>query len=355
MQKVLVLIPSKNAKGGISNYYLVLKEYLSSNYTYFVRGARKQPFRGPKLFLLLLYIFDIIRFIIKLSMSKIDVILLNTSLGKAGMYRDAVFILIAKMFRKQVIVFFRGLDISIQDQISKKYKRVFKIFFKSDKIISLSTAFNDKLSAAGFIGNLYKETTVIENDISSYFLKKDFNSNIIKLIYLARIEKEKGIYELAIAFDKLQKKFDNISLSYVGDGNDLKSLKEFVLEKNISNIDFKGYLYGENKYKAYAMSHIYILPSYSEGIPNSLLEAMALGCPSVVTNVGGISDFFQDEVNGKLLSAPPQPNDIYNACVELISDEEKLFKISQTNINYAMENFPASKVAKRLDAIIQQI
>jgi glycosyltransferase involved in cell wall biosynthesis len=103
------------------------------------------------------------------------------------------------------------------------------------------------------------------------------------------------------------------------------------------------------------MSHIYILPSYSEGIPNSLLEAMALGCPSVVTNVGGISDFFQDEVNGKLLSAPPQPNDIYNACVELISDEEKLFKISQTNINYAMENFPASKVAKRLDAIIQQI
>jgi len=354
VKKTLILSPHFETKGGIANYYNLLSKYLDESFSFLTRGARKQPFTGPKLFLTLLYFWDYIRFIHYLLTKKTDVVLINTSLGLTGLYRDAIFILISKLFKKEVITYFRGLDINIQKQIHSKYKTIFKIFYKSDKIISLSGSFNELLKLNGYNGKIFRENTLIDNNIVNWFTQKNFKELKIKILFLARVEKEKGIMELIHAFEMLYNRRKNVELNIVGDGMFLANAKEYVEHNNLNSINFKGYLQGNEKYDQYKSNHIYILPSYSEGLPNSLLEAMAFGFPSVVTEVGGIPDVFTNILNGKLIKSPPKTEDIIEALDCLIEDPDELEIISKRNHKYAVDNFLANNVAKRLNEIINE-
>jgi glycosyltransferase involved in cell wall biosynthesis len=122
-----------------------------------------------------------------------------------------------------------------------------------------------------------------------------------------------------------------------------------VKEKNIPNVNFKGYLRGAQIQEVFRNATIYIFPTnYGEGMPTSVLEAMAFGLPVLTSPIGGINDFFQDGEMGFLIN-PTDINTYVEKIIWLLTEDKQMSQISVNNYEYAKEHFYASEVCKKLE------
>lgn len=357
--KVLILIPHKEARGGITNYYYTLKKYFSIEVKYLLRGARKLPYNQGFVKEYARIISDIIKFTFILITQRISLIQTTTSLVPKAVIRDGIFILIAKLLGKKVIVFYRGWNIEYAEKVGQK-KLYRSIFFKADAVIVLSELAKSTLENWGYKNKIFMETTLVDEELIKNVDPDSFNSkynNInssIRLLFLARIEKAKGIFELMEAYRLLQEKYNNLELVIAGDGREENNLKKIVKDKNIQNVTFTGFVSGDTKVNNYLDAHIFVFPSYTEGMPNSVLEAMAFGLPVVTTPVGGLVDFFENDKHGYFID-DLKPEPFSKVVTNLLEDKEKMMSISKYNYEYAKKRFLASSVAKRNEAIIEEV
>lgn len=118
------------------------------------------------------------------------------------------------------------------------------------------------------------------------------------LCFVGRIVPQKGVNELLNAFISLNK--NDLYLLVVGPPDEINHLDQITLQKakSLPNIIFTGSVDDPERY--HASADFFILPSYREGFPNTILEAGALGIPSIVTNINGMADLVEDKVNGFL-------------------------------------------------------
>lgn len=288
----------------------------------------------------------------------VDIVHANPSLLLNAILREGLFILVAKAHKKKVLVFFHGWNKSFEKAIEKR--RLFlmlfrKIYGNADAFIVLASEFGEKLSDWGFKQKIYIETTSIDDELSR---NVDVNKKIeipsvnhaVTILFLSRIEKEKGIYQAIDAIDILFKKNVNILLIIAGDGSELDHCKEYVRRKSIENINFVGYVIGKQKQDVFLKADIYLFPTYGEGCPITVLEAMAFGLPVVTRNVGGLRDFFEDGKHGFVTES--KCPEVYAFLLEkLITNKSLRHEISLFNYKYAQENFLASDVTKRIETI----
>lgn len=356
-EKILILVPGKDTIGGISNYYNALRSKFSMNVEYLLRGARNWPNRGGFFKELYRMIRDIYLFSKKLNDENIRIVHTNTSLDTWDMIRDGIFVSIAKWKNKKVIIFFRGWSHSVRQKIGKRYLWLFKFFVdKSDCCIVLSEWEKHQLQEWGYKKQIFVETTLvddalIENISSEYIISKYRNGNSnINLLFLSRIEKTKGIYEALDTYILLKKGQPYLHFIIAGDGFELENVKNKVKNEDIQDITFKGFVKGEEKIQVFNESHLFLFTSYSEGMPNAVLEAMAFGIPVVTTNVGGLSDFFIDRENGYIVTENV-PSVLADKIDSLIIDKELILEIALNNFKLANERFYSSKVVKRLESI----
>lgn len=139
----------------------------------------------------------------------------------------------------------------------------------------------------------------------SYFEKKDkiiarkklnLKENKKYGLFLGRIKTTKGIRELLDAV-----KGEKIELLLIGDGVDTDKYKEYVKENNLDNVHFLGQKFGEEKKLYLSACDFLILPSYTEGAPVVLMEAIAKNLPVIATDVGGISKMIKDGREGIII------------------------------------------------------
>lgn len=130
------------------------------------------------------------------------------------------------------------------------------------------------------------------------------NSEVPALLYVGRLDNEKGIPVLLSSVSMLERKGYEVKLTLLGDGRDRFYLEELAKSLGISDrVDFKGFVSQEAVSKALGESDIFVLPSFAEGIPVSFMEAMASGVPVVGTSVGGISELVIDHQTGLVVPA----------------------------------------------------
>jgi teichuronic acid biosynthesis glycosyltransferase TuaC len=123
------------------------------------------------------------------------------------------------------------------------------------------------------------------------------------LLFVGRLEKEKGLEELVAAYrDLITKSSESISLAFLGDGSFRESLAEQV--KELKNVHLLGNRPAEDVARYLAAANVLVLPSWAEGTPNVVLEALAAGRPIVATHVGGIPDVVRHDCTGLLV--PPR-------------------------------------------------
>lgn len=141
------------------------------------------------------------------------------------------------------------------------------------------------------------------------------------LVFLGQFGRRKGIFDLLAALAALKVRFPEIRLQCGGDG-DIPGVVARAEELGLSdNIEVLGWVSGVAKQRVLAEGTIYVLPSYAEGLPISVLEAMEAGMPVVATTVGGIPDAIEDGMEGFLVS-PGDINCLVNRISQLLQDSD---------------------------------
>lgn len=137
------------------------------------------------------------------------------------------------------------------------------------------------------------------------------------VLYLGRIKSTKGIDELLRAMPSI-----DAELNLVGEGPDYEKNKKYILKNKIKNINFIGSKYGNEKILYLAASDCLILPSYTEGAPVVLMEAIAQNLPVVATNVGGIPEMIETNREGIIIK-PKSISEIINSLKKILSWKKK--------------------------------
>lgn len=128
-----------------------------------------------------------------------------------------------------------------------------------------------------------------KTNVSSNKLREIKRNDVFTFIFIGRIVRDKGINELIAAFDKLSQEY-KVRLLLVGKFEDtldpVSDSTKKIIEVN-SSIEYLGPQYGTDLLACYAASDCFVFPSYREGFPNTVLEAGAMGLPSIVTDING--------------------------------------------------------------------
>lgn len=142
-------------------------------------------------------------------------------------------------------------------------------------------------------------------------------------IFVGRIVRDKGMNELCEAFDKLSG-LANVRLLLVGPYEDcldpISPKSKEIIEQNPA-IESVGSKRGDELLAYYAAADCFVFPSYREGFPNTVLEAGAMGLPSIVTDINGSREIIVEGVNGVIIP-PHDANALFDAMLKIMKDKE---------------------------------
>jgi glycosyltransferase involved in cell wall biosynthesis len=131
---------------------------------------------------------------------------------------------------------------------------------------------------------------------------KQINERGVEFIFVGWVTKSKGIWELLTASEILAREGRVFHLTIIGGGDLLGSARAYVVEKRLSGkISLPGWVETTAVPAYLATADVFVLPSRAEGLPNSLVEAMAVGLPAIATPVGAIPDTLQHGVAGTIV------------------------------------------------------
>lgn len=308
--KVLMIGPDRSVHGGISgvvnNYYEAgLDERIDLCYIGTMvdgSGARKlwQAVKAYALFLVRLPQYRIVH--------------VNMA-SDTSFFRKSVFVWTAKLFHKKLVIHQHGgnfPEFYERDLGPAGRKYVKRVLSMGDAFLVLGTAWKE------FFGGIIDGDgiTVLPNAVT---LPKPYQKQYgaHKLLFLGRLCREKGIGELLSVMPGLRGRYPDVQL-YLGGVWEDENLKEHALSMKDCVTDL-GWIGGGAKRRVLRECDIFVLPSYFEGQPVSVLEAMANGCAVVASDTGGIPDMV---VNGKtgLLVSPKDAGALEEKLLALLAD-----------------------------------
>ena len=179
-------------------------------------------------------------------------------------------------------------------------------------------------------------------------------SPVFRLLTAGRLAPVKGQHILLDAIAGLvQRERKNIELHIAGDGPDRKGLEEHASKLGIQDkVVFEGFVNQDQLRELYQKSDVFVLPSFAEGLPVVLMEAMALGVPCVSTWVNGVPELIRDGIDGYTV-APGDSAALADAIELLMSDEERRESLARAGRQRAEEVVDLSKNVGQLAALFE--
>jgi len=205
-------------------------------------------------------------------------------------YPDAVAAVeIAKKHNADFYLKVHGSDINMHASFPERAKQITAMANHAQGILSVSQDLANKMAAI----DINKEKIrVIYNGVNLEKFKPDVtNIDSPYIIFIGNLKHDKGVMELMNAFIKIHHTQPKLKLKYVGGGAMLTKLQALVSQHQLENkVIFEGVIPHDQLPKLIGQATLLALPSYNEGVPNVVLEAMACATPVVATNVGGIPE-----------------------------------------------------------------
>lgn len=166
---------------------------------------------------------------------------------------------------------------------------------------------------------LFVDSSITESDICTTIASS--NSDECRILYVGRLQFAKGLRELFQAARDLLAEGLKLRILLAGEGYRRNDIRKEAEELGIiDRVEFLGWVAIEKLKDIYRACDIFAFPSYSEGMPKVIIEAMANGLPVVVTNVGGIPSIAQDGITGLVVPSKNAPA-LRNALRRLILDK----------------------------------
>jgi len=291
-----------------------------------------------------------------------DIVHLNTSIRPYSFRRDILFLLIARIFGVKVLFHIHGgfLDEFLKNQVFLVRAVVIKILKMANQIIVLSSA--QKEALAKF--HLQRKVMIVPNmiDAEKFSQNRKCKERLpvppqhMALLFVASIFfKEKGVWETLQALSLIVKKHSKISLLLVGGDKEEYEMKRYSQEKGLQDsVIFTGNLSGQDLIDVFCSSNIFILPSYSEGFPLVILEAMAAGLPIIATPVGAIPEIIEEGINGFLVP-PRDPSGLAEKIIFLIENKPLRESMGENNVRKIREKYDLKPVSVIFDKIYQNL
>ncbi len=174
----------------------------------------------------------------------------------------------------------------------------------------------------------------------------------VRLIFVGRVVELKGMAVLLDALQTVRATDPDITLTVVGDGPDRSKFERAAAKAGLDDaVDFVGAKSQAEVAELLGQSDIFVLPSFAEGVPVVLMEAMASGLPVITTMVGGIAELVEHDVNGYLLR-PGDPADLAAAISALAADAELRARFGTEGRAKVSEEFRSATEAARLGNLI---
>ena len=183
-------------------------------------------------------------------------------------------------------------------------------------------------------------TTPNDNELASFRKRYQLQGKSV-VLFLAVISERKGIFDLLQAFRNIED--ENTCLLVVGDGPDKPRAVSLAESLGISDrVRFVGRLSFSEILCAYSVANLYVLPSYFEGMPTTVMEALVMGCPVIASNIPGVADNFQDVVT----LVPPHNSDVLAESISSV-----LSAIQEVDSETLREKYDVKNVFERYSEI----
>lgn len=232
-----------------------------------------------------------------LLFKKPSLVHINSSFNTGAFWRDALYILIARLWRRPVFLQMHGGNLG---DFIKRYPQFIQsnllaILRCTSRISVLSKVQSEPLKEAG----LSEQALILPNmidcqqyDCSAKEAMRDHEATFI--VIASHFTKSKGVYDILEAFEITLQHCPQCQLIMVGGGREAGTLKTLCQEKAYGHrVRFTGFI-EQQQISAYLhQSDVFVLPSHSEGFPMVVLEAMACGLPVISTEVGAIPEMLE--------------------------------------------------------------
>ncbi|MBR3897734.1 MAG: glycosyltransferase family 4 protein [Bacilli bacterium] len=324
MIKVLMVGNHESVKGGITTVINQFKEFdwQKNNIEFKFISTYIDKSNIIKI---LFFIIAYIRIFLYCILIKPDII--HVHMSYKGSFTRAYYIQkLAIKFRIKNIIHLHGSEFkkwydSVDDIKKKKIK---KLLISSNIFIVLGDRWSKVIKEIEPKSNV----VILNNSVNIPNKKTKYNSKKT-LLFLGVLIKRKGIHDLIEALYKLDG--ENYQLLIAGTGEEESNLKELVNRYNLNDkVKFLGWIGSKEKEELLVKSQFMILPSYNEGLPMSILEAMSYGVPVISTNVGDIPSVIANNENGFLF----EPGDID----ELLKLLDLIIKLKKNEWNNLSNN-----------------
>jgi glycosyltransferase involved in cell wall biosynthesis len=175
-----------------------------------------------------------------------------------------------------------------------------------------------------------------------------------EILCVGRLTPAKGQHLLIEAVERLVQQGWRVKLRLVGAGTDEASLRQLAAQiKNSQSVIFEGAVNQNYIRTVYAKADLFCLPSFAEGIPVVLMEAMAMGIPCVTTRITGIPEIIRDGIDG-LLVAPSDLDGLVETLAKLMGDVELRERIARSGRARIQEQYDLCKNVRKLAAIFDE-
>ena len=359
--RVLIWSGAPAVPGGIVKFTNLLRARLSDDIDagHFVMGRRANETNA---FPTLVRMFrDPIAFFVRIVANRYDVVHINPSLLAKSILRESVFCLLLKLTRfRGTFIFFRGWSTEYEKRIFTKPISRWMFCFAfggAARYAVLSEKFRQSLIGIGFDAKrIVVLTTMFDGELLNKVDPSSATPERRIVLFLARFDREKGLYELLEGFSLVADRFPDVDLVLAGDGDEAEGVRSWIAENGMAGrIKLPGYVNGPEKARLLLDASIFILPSYfPEGLPNAMLEAMAAGTVLIVSNVGGIGEVARSPENGIVLEEI-SPHTVAAALERVLVDPDYVAEVSERNRTLAWQRYESRIVIDKVEDIYREI
>lgn len=349
LDKVLFIGPNLKRIGGMMSVLNIYKDnfakfhYMRSNYI-----------TGKSTFGRVANLFVLVWLLIKLPFHKIfkhsQVLHIHHAAAKS-FPRKSVIICWGKLLGYKIIAHCHAGHFKEYCE-QKGIAKIKKTLDKCDHIIVLSQMWKD------FFENElgYTNVSIVNNPVEP--VNKPSRSVMMRgklnLLFFGMIIDAKGVFDLIdVIYEHKADLAGHVRLHIGGDG-EIDKMNDLIVSSDIEDeVRYVGCATGRKKEQLLRDCDVYILPSYFEGMPISILEAMAHGKAIISTTVGGIPEIVCDGVNGFLVK-PGDKDSLYNAIITLLHEPRLLTKFGNQSLEKVIPYYPKS-VKKQLLPIYSKL
>lgn len=367
MKKIRVVLAAHVGEpwGGISTYFEAilnsdLKDHVELHFIETSKGFLRSSERGRWKFINWINALEnILEFLLVIVTIKPDLVHIGTAYG-ASFAKHSLMVYISRLFNIPVIIQPHCSPNKLIPEHSSHW-RTYVLFSLSlcEGIIIISKEWDMLLGLFPNINIRYIPNVI---DVKPYMRlprPREIANGQVNILYLGRIHWEKGLFDLINAVAIIHNMGGTeFQVNIVGESlsnEELESVKE-----SIESNDLQGIIkifepeYGERKINRFALTDIFVLPSYYEGMPMSIIEAMAAGLPVVGSSVGGIPQLIEEQETGFMVN-PGDVQALSTYLLELINSPEKRLVMGASGRRKVAQYFDIENAIEPLVSLYQEI